>query len=43
MFIVYGLFMIFIGIGILIATIRSGRLILKAINSLFTWLEEKIR
>ena len=43
MFIVYGIFMIFIGIAILLAVIRSGRLILRAINSLFTWLEDKLR
>lgn len=43
MFIVYGLFMLFIGVAILVATIRSGKLILKAINSLFSWLEDKLR
>lgn len=43
MFIVYGIFMMFIGVAILVATIRSGKLILKAINSLFTWLEDKLR
>ena len=43
MFIVYGIFMMFIGVAILVATTRSGKLILKAINSLFTWLEDKLR
>lgn len=43
MFIVYGIFMIFVGIAILVATIRMGTLILKAVNSLFTYLGDKLR
>ena len=43
MFIVYGIFMIFIGVAILVATIRSGKTLDRVFNSLFSWLEDKLR